>query len=294
MLRDSRVRVIGFVGLAALVLWTSLFLTRPQNMEVTFLDVGDGLCTVVRTPAGRTLVMDCGTSSWRENSPTIGSKLVGPYLRRLGVDSIDVAVLSHPHSDHDCGFPGLLKIAPAGLVIDCGVRSKSPEYVAFLKAVKACHARYRTARRGQVIDMGDGVQATIVDPPPGVCYADLNDRSMVLRLTYKGVAVLLTGDASEPAEQEMVKSGMNVHAQVLQVGHHGSRQATSAVWLAAVRPSVAVISCARRSRYHFPSRVVLGRLRSCGARTYVTGQCGAVTVTTDGRTLRVDTVRDLQ
>ena len=235
--------------------------------------------------------MDCGTSSWRDDS-AVGSKLAGPYLQRLGLDSIDVAVLSHPHSDHDSGFAGLLKLEPADLVLDCGAKCKSPEYIAFMKAVRANRARFRIARRGMVIDMRDGVQAQVLDPSPNVRYTNLNDRSIVLRIIYKRVAILLAADASEPAEQDMLRAGLNVRAQVLQVAHHGSREATSAPWLAAVRPRIAIISCARRSRYAFPSRLTLDRLASCGARTYATSQYGAVTITTDGETIRVETVRD--
>ncbi len=272
-------------------LWLSVLLGAPHNLQVTFLDVGDGLCTVVRTPAGHTLLMDCGTSSWGDHNAEVGSKLVAPYLQRLGLDSIDVAVLSHPHLDHDVGFPGLFKSEPAELVLDCGAKCRAPEYRAFTGAVKDSRARFRVARRGQMIDMGDGVRARVLNPVSDVRYPNLNDRSIVLRLTYKKVAILLTADASDAAEQDMIKAGLNVRAQVLQVGHHGSRQATSSEWLGAVRPQIAVISCARRSQYHFPSHLTLDRLRTSGARTYITGQCGAVTITTDGETIRVDTVR---
>jgi competence protein ComEC len=291
MPRDNRTRLIGVAALIAAGLWVSVFVTGSSQLQVTFLDVGDGLCTVVRTPSGRTLVMDCGTSSWRDDS-AVGSKLAGPYLQRLGVESIDVAVLSHPHSDHYSGFASLLKLEPARLVLDCGAKCRRPEYRAFLKAVKANRARFRIARRGMVIEMGDGVHAQILNPRQNVRYAHLNDRSIVLRIIYKRTAVLLTADASVPAEQDMLRAGLTVRAQVLQVGHHGSRQASSSPWLAAVRPRIAVISCARRSRYHFPSRLTLDRLASCGARTYITGRCGAVTVTTDGETIRVKTVRE--
>jgi competence protein ComEC len=290
--RDNRVRIIGVVGLVAVALWLSVMLNAPRNLQITFLDVGDGLCAVVRTPGGHTLLMDCGTSSWGDHNAEVGSKLVAPYLQRLGLNSIDVAILSHPHADHDCGFAGLFKAEPAELVLDCGARCRQPEYKAFVKAVKDTHARFRVARRGQEIDMGDGVRARILNPLPDVRYPNLNDRSIVLRVTYKKVAVLLTADASDEAEQEMLRAGLNVRAQVLQVGHHGSRQASSSQWLAAVRPQIAVISCARRSQYHFPSRLVLDRLRGCGARTYTTGQSGAVTITTDGEAIRVDTVRN--
>lgn len=294
MLRDNRVRVIGIAALAAAALWLSLLVGAPGDLQITFLDVGDGLCTVVRTPAGRTLLMDCGTSSWGDHNEAVGSKLVAPYLQRLGLSSIDVAVLSHPHLDHDVGFPGLLKLEPADLVLDCGAECESPEYKAFLTAVAESDARFRVVRRGEVIDMGDGVRAQVLNPLPSARYLSLNDLSIVLRITYKKVAVLLAADASEAAEHDMLRAGLDVRAQVLQVGHHGSREASSPEWLAAVRPRIAVISCARRSQYHFPSRIVMDRLRACGAKPYVTGRCGAVTISTDGEAIHVDTVRDAQ
>ena len=291
MLRDNRTRLIGIAALIALAVWLSALFAGSSELRVTFLDVGDGLCTIVRTPSGRTLVMDCGTSSWGESSDKVGTTLVAPYLQRLGLDGIDVAVLSHPHSDHDCGFPGLLEVEPARLVLDCGAECRSPEYFAFLRAVRTAHARYRIARRGQVLDMGDGVRARILSPSPDENYTNLNDHSIVLRITYKRVAFLLPADACDAAEQDMLHADTNVRAQVLQVGHHGSRDATSAEWLSAVRPRIAVISCARHSQYHFPSRLVLDRLASRGARTYTTAQYGAVTVETDGETISVQTVR---
>lgn len=140
--------------------------------------------------------------------------------------------------------------------------------------------------------MGDGVMARILDPSPDVNYKNLNDNSIVMRITYKRVAILLAADAGEAAERDMLDSGLNVRAQVLQVGHHGSHDATSPRWLSAVQPRIAIISCARHSHYGFPSRQVLDRLASRGARIYSTGQYGAVTVSTDGDAIDVRTVRN--
>jgi beta-lactamase superfamily II metal-dependent hydrolase len=282
---------LGIAALIAVVAWLGVLFSGPRPLEITFFDVGDGLCAVLRSPSGHTLVMDCGTSGRRDNT-YIGRKLVGPYLQSLGLDGVDVAVLTHPHADHASGFAGLLKMEPAALVLECGAKYNTPEHAAFLRAVRACRARYRNARRGQVLDMGDGVTARILDPSPGVNYKNLNDNSIVMRITYKRVAVLLAADASEAAERDMLDSGLNLRAQVLQVGHHGSNDATGPKWLSAVRPRIAIISCARRSHYGFPSRQVLDRLASINARTYSTGQYGAVTISTDGDTIDVRTVRD--
>jgi competence protein ComEC len=291
MPHDSRTRFLVIAGLVAVAVWLSVAFSGPRPLEVTFFDVGDGLCAFVYTPSGKALIVDCGSSSWRDNS-SIGRKLVVPYLQSLGLDGIDAAVLTHPHADHVSGFPGLLKMEPARLVLECGADNAGPEHKAFLKAVKASHARYRIARRGQVLDMGDGVRARILDPSADIDYTNLNDNSIVMRITYKRVAVLLAADAGNAAEHDIIDSGADVRAQVLQVGHHGSRDATSPEWLSAVHPRIAVISCARHSHYGFPSRQVLDRLASFGARTYPTGQYGAVTISTDGDSISVHTLQN--
>lgn len=232
--------------------------------------------------------MDCGSSSWRDNSK-VGKKLVVPYIQSLGLDSIDVAILSHPHADHASGFPDLLKQKPAKLVLECGADYDSPEHEAFDDAVKKCNANRKIAYRGQILDLGEGVRAEILHPKQNAKYEDLNDNSIVIRLTYKQFSAILSADATQVAEEEMLDAGVDVRAQVLQVGHHGSQSATSPRWLAAVQPSIAVISCARHSRYSFPSKKVAQRLSAFGVRTYVTAKCGSVTISTDGNKIKVHT-----
>jgi competence protein ComEC len=232
------------------------------------------------------MVIDCGTSSWRK-SQSVGDRLAAPYLSSLGVDTIDVAVLTHPHADHVSGYASLLAVKPAKLVLDVGAKHASPYYFRFLRAVKKCKATYRIAKRGQSIDMGDGVIARVLSPDPVEDYADLNDNSIVLRVTYKKVALMLAADAGEEVERRILHTGARVESQVLQVGHHGSARATSPGWLAAVNPRIAVISCGRHNEYGHPSRDVLDRLNSRGTRVYRTDRNGAVMVSTDGRTVRV-------
>lgn len=290
MRRDKRVLLLAAVAAVALIAWTFVLVPGPRTMQVTFFDVGDGLCALIRTPSGRTLMFDCGTSSWRDPS-SVGSKLIAPYLQSQGVSSIDALILSHPHSDHLSGIPGLLRTEPARLVMDAGEEQPSAEYRVFLRAVRTCHAHYRKLRCGQTIDMGDGVIARVVGPVSGSACSDTNDESLVLKVSFGRVGVLLEGDAGAEAEDEMIASGARLGAQVLQVGHHGSARSTSPEWLSAVRPNVAVISCSRHSRYGFPSQKVLDRLSSCGARTYTTGRTGAVTITTDGTNVLVSTIR---
>ena len=290
MLANRQKLILGLAVLVAVAIWLTVALHGERPLEVTFLDVGEGLCIVVRSPSGTTLVMDCGTATWRK-SETIGEKLVAPYLQSMGVDTIDVAVLSHPHADHVSGYAGLLRLKPAKLVLDTGARHGSPYYHRFLEAVKESGAKYRIAKRGQSIDLGGGVTAEVLNPDPAREYIDLNNNSIVLRIVYKNATFLLAADAEAEAERDMLASCGRLRSQVLQVGHHGSERASTPEWLYAVRPEIAVISCARQSRYGHPSEEVIDRLNSLRSRVYTTGEHGAVTITTDGETVSVCTHR---
>jgi competence protein ComEC len=291
MLRDRRFVILAVAALATAAIWANALLTAGPQLELTILDVGEGLCAVVRTPGGKTLVVDCGTSSWRDDE-SVGAKLVASYLQSQGVDIIDVAVLTHPHADHIAGYAGLLEAKPAKLVVDIGQRSASPHYKRFLRAVRACRATYRIARRGQSIDMGGGAIVQVLNPDPVRHYDDLNNKSIALRITYKRVAFVLAGDTEEPAEHYVLQSRTPLRSQVLQVGHHGAAAGTSPEWIAAVRPQIAVISCGRRNEYGHPSLDVIRRLKAAGARVYRTDKDGAVSVTTDGEAIRVRKFRN--
>ena len=290
MQRDKRFKIIAVLIILTISIWTTALLSSQKTLNVTFLDVGEGLCTVVRTPSGKILVMDCGTSSWGKNG-VIGQKLVAPYLQSMGVDRIDVAVLSHPHSDHISGYPGLLKLKPANMVLDIGARHASPVYKRFLTTVKKSGADYRIAKCGQTIDMGDGVSVEVLNPKPIHNYTDLNNHSIAIRVIYKQVAFLLAADTGEEAELQMLESKMKLRSQVLQVGHHGSSDSSSLTWLQAVKPQAAVISCGYKNQYHHPSIETIRRLQNTGTRIYRTDRHGAVSFTTDGSVIRVNTIR---
>lgn len=290
-MRISRQQAI-IIALAVLtaVIWLSAFLSDSKTLEVTFLDVGDGMCAVVRSPAGRVMVVDCGTSSWR-NPEQVGDKLVAPYLQRMGIDEIDVAVLSHPHADHVSGYADLLRFKPAKLILATSEEDENPYYWRFIKQIRASKAIYRRAKRGQILDLGGGAVAQVLNPEPQRKYEDLNNSSIVLRITYGSSAIVIAADAGTEAEMSMLCSDMSLRAQVLQVGHHGSDSASSPEFLAAIKPQIAIIPCARRSRYQHPSPEIVRRLESVGARIYTTGENGAVVVSTDGCTLRVRSMR---
>lgn len=282
--------VLCICAVLAICIWASVLFSSSKTLDVTFMDVGEGLCAVIRTPSGKTIVFDCGTSTWRDDE-SVGDKLVAPYLQSMGVNNIDVAVLSHPHADHTSGYSRLLQQIPAKTVLDIGVKDKSPYYKNFLNTIKSSGSHYRIAEKGQVIDMNDGVVLQVLNPDPIRQYSDLNNKSIVLRLTYKKTSFLFMADTECETEDYMLSDNSSISAQILQIGHHGSAKSTSPVFLEAVQPQAAVISCGRNNDYGHPSDKLIDRLAGAGVRIYRTDKNGAISFSTDGESIKVHTFR---
>lgn len=263
--------------IAGLALLQTFLGHEADALEVTFLSVGQGDCALVRTHSGRTMLIDGGT----ESGSDVGYNVIAPFLRRKGVNRIDVLVLSHPHADHLSGLVAVMREFRVGMVLDPCIAHPSPIYNEFLQAVKDREVTYRRGVRGQTLDLGDGAKAEVLNPPfqrLSGTQDDVNNGSVVLRLSSQGYRILFAGDAEYDAELDIMRSGVSVKCDVLKIGHHGSNDATSADWLDAARPKIAVISVGRYNAFGHPHKEVLSRLVERGARVYRTDQHGAVTI----------------
>lgn len=269
--------------LAVLAAWLWQEALRPPvtgQFTATFLSVGQGDCIFIRTPSGRTMLVDGGS----EGSGDIGYKLIEPFLRRQGVNRIDVLVLTHPHADHLNGLVAVLRDFQVGMALDPAIPHPSQAYRDFLVAIRERGVPYRRAVRGQVIDLGDGTKAEVLNPPEEQLVGsddDVNNNSIVLRVTNGRSSIMLTGDAERAAEAGILESARALKCDVLKVGHHGSNDSTSDAWLDAVGPRVAVISVGRSNPFGHPSRQALERLTARGIKVYRTDEDGAVQVSFD-------------
>jgi competence protein ComEC len=274
------------------------------------LDVGQGDAILVRGPTGRTMLVDGGgevemggrllhQDGRRDEKVSgrtdIGKRRVVPALRRMGVQHLDVVMLSHAHEDHVGGLPAALENFRVDLVIDPGVPHPSPSYLRFLDLVRRRHIPYVLGRQGQRIDLGGGAAVEILWPPEGgegpVTDTPVHDRCVVARLTYGRVSVLLTGDVEAEVESVLLHSGLPLKSTVLKVGHHGSRTSTTAAFLEAVRPSLAVISSGAGNLFGHPHPQTLWTLASHGIPVHRTDRDGAVFLRTDGGMIAVETMR---
>ena len=290
-------RLVGSVarGGIALVLAVSVALLvargivarRATDLEVTFLDVGEGDAIVVRFPDGATMLVDGGGVA--DGGFDVGRRVVVPALLSLGVNRLDVVVLTHAHPDHGQGLAALLESLPVGELWE-GVRPGNiiagGFYGELVRAASIAGVPRLLVSDGFVTKHGD-VVAEILAPPAGAAWTGRveNDQSIVVRLSLGRTTMLLTGDIERATERALASRVGSV--DVLKVAHHGSRTSSDPTFVAGMAPRVAVISVGAANPWGFPS---CEALRALGRTTVLrTDESGAVTVTTDGERIEVRT-----
>ncbi len=249
------------------------------NLEVLFLDVGQGDSIVIQSPDGKTMLIDGG-----ERSPGVVS-----YLNKASVKQIDIMVATHPHSDHIGGLVDVLQRFKVAEVWINGQPHTTKVFEDFLMAIDKSGAKYHEAKRGDVISLGS-LQFKVLHPGP-VLVQDINGNSIVLRLAYGDISFLFVGDANFASESEMLAAKQDVKSTILKVGHHGSATSSSATFLKAVAPQLAVYSAGIGNSYGHPAPATIARLNQAGAKVYGTDVSGTIGVTTDGKTYEVKTQR---
>jgi competence protein ComEC len=270
--RGGRGRIAA-IGLLALIVWSPLLDSgRPR---IVFLDVGQGDAVVIETRRPRrTVVVDTGPA-W--GSYDSGREVVLPYLRARGVQRIDLLVLSHPDSDHLGGAAALVGRLPVGAVVRGDWPGAPTGAVAVLeRAAAVTGTPVRTLRAGDVLTLAERARLEVLAGADGFSSPGWNDRSLVLRCVLEGLRVLLPGDLEHTGEARLRPWWGYLEAEVLKVAHHGSPDATSARFLAAVDPALAVVSVGRGNRFGHPDEGLMARLEASGVSVLRTDRGGAV------------------
>lgn len=257
-------------------------------LTVHFLDVGQGDAAALRTPNGRWIVIDGGPRTPERDA---GRRVVVPFLRGQGVGRVAVVVATHGDADHLGGLPAVVDAFDPELVLEPGEPLGRPLYLEFLAGVEASGARWHAARAGDRIEV-DGVVLEVLSPDSLWMRLplDVNDHGVVLRVRYGGVRLLFQADAGLPVEGRL--AGTVGPVDLLKVGHHGSRTATSDEWLDELAPRGAVISVGRNNHYGHPAPEVLERLARHGVTVFRTDRSGTITFSTDGQGERVRSHHD--
>lgn len=269
-------RLLALFLLLSLLLWgCSAWSDQPDGcLSVHFIDVGQADCMLLI--AGDTTVLIDGG-----NTDT-GSDVLR-YLRRFGVEELDLVVNTHPHGDHLGGLPTVLGGIPAKTVWTSTLTYDSYNFDLFLKLAKQKNATVTAPRPGATYS-SDGLNITVLGPV-GEKYVDLNDTSLVLMVEYGSKKFLFTGDMEALTEKQLVQKGTDLDADVLKVGHHGSYSSTCQAFLDQVTPEFGVVCCGRNNEYGHPHDSPMNRLKRDEVTLFRTDLMGDVVAVTDGRTL---------
>lgn len=257
-------------------------LEKPAVLKAHFIDVGQGDAVFIELPDGKNMLVDAGT---RDSESTVTN-----YLRGRGVKKIDFIVGTHPHEDHIGSLDAVIKSFEIGEVIMPEATTNTRVFYSLLQTIKDRGMAIKTARAGVSIFEEGGLSAKLLAPQKKE-YENFNNFSAVILLKYQDIAFLLTGDAEDESEKEILSAGHNVQAQVLKIGHHGSTSSTSSNFLQAVSPAFAVISVGAGNDYNHPHPVILDRLAKSGIITLRTDQRGTIIFETDGKVVNYSTSR---
>jgi competence protein ComEC len=309
---DARRKLIGRAATAAstitIMAFGGLLVLHPFKHEyergrlsITFLDVGQGDAMLISFPQGSLMLLDSGGRArfdsreadedaedvFIEDGIGVGEAAVAPYLWRRGIKRLDWIAASHGDADHVEGFGEIGRGFEIGAALK-GAPGRSDPPDLFDKAALAANAPPRRRRRGEALDI-DGARIDVLAPFADRPLMSGNNESLVLRITFGTRSFLLTGDIEKEAEARLVESESDLRADVLKVAHHGSKTSSTIGFLERVNPRHAVISVAKLSPFGHPHPEALARLRTTSARIWRTSECGAITISTDGVDLRVET-----
>lgn len=246
------------------------------KMMVEFIDVGQGDCTLI-TDSQAVILIDGGE---------VGeAQTVINYLKNKNITTIDCCIATHPHSDH---IGSLAKVFEEFEVVDV-IMPEIPEkiipttstYEKFLSSLSENAENVLPAEYGETYSYG---QMTLEILGPVDAYNDLNDMSVISKVTFGETSVVLTGDAETPSEKDMLSlRNVDYSADILKVGHHGSKTSTSEEWLTAVNPQFAVISCGFDNDYGHPHKQLVNRLDKFNVEYYRTDLMGDIVFESDGK-----------
>lgn len=261
------------------------FKTSPHgsvrnDIIIHFIDVGQGDSAFILADNGDTVLIDAGSPA--------GGRTVVRYLKALGIEQIDHLIFTHAHDDH---IGGILSVASAFDVrnyYDNGFSNFiSDLFGDYLMTVRKDLSQYHILQAGNVLYVGSAVIEVLnpVLPPSG----QLNDDSIVLRMSYGDTQILFAGDMTKRGEGRLLTLETELASQILKAAHHGDRDACSEEFLKSVRPEAVIISVGAFNEYSRPHPELLARLNETGAQVYRTDRDGSITLRTDGHAYSIRT-----
>ena len=258
-------------------------------LRVHFIDVGQGDSILIQA-GEQAMLVDAGTNE--------SGSVVTEYLRSLNITKLDYLIGTHPHEDHIGGLDDVIHSFDIGTVIMPNVSHTTQTYEDVLDALLEKNLTVTAPHPGDSYSIGDA-SFTVLSPSAEIAEQaaendDLNNLSVGIRLVYGSNAFVLCGDAESDSEEAMVESGLDLKADVLKAGHHGSSTSTSDAFLAAVDPDYAVISCGKDNSYGHPHQETMDKLNAADISIFRTDEQGTVVAVSDGSSITWSSAPDTE
>lgn len=252
-------------------------------LKVHFIDTGQSDSIFIKSPSGKTMLIDAGNN---DDGDTIIN-----YIKKQGVSKIDYIVGTHPHEDHLGAMDDVIERFDIGKILMPKVTANTKTFKDVLLTVKNKGLKITSVRGGMDFSIDDDTNIHIFAPNSS-SYESLNDYSIVLKLTCGNTSFLLTGDAENISEEEMLQNkNYDLSADVLKVAHHGSRTGTTKEFLSAVSPKYAVICVGQDNPYGHPHKETIDNLFNHGVEVYTTADNGNIMISSDGENIEIKRVR---
>ena len=265
--RSSLLLLVFVLFLISTILSSYLSGTKTDLVKVKFLNIGQGDAILIETASGRQVLIDGGAD--KQVLQRLAEEL------KFGDKKIDIVIASHPDSDHIGGLPYVFQQYQIDAYLDSGVLTDGTAYQAIDNHINQNQTPHFYAVRGTQIILDTDVVLTVLSPATTLSNFDTNTQSIILRLDYGSSSVLFTGDAPQVIEEYLVKNNFNLSADILKVGHHGSKTSTADNFVQAVAPQYAAISVGKNS-YGHPAPEVLETLQKNSVQILRTDELGTI------------------
>lgn len=254
--------------------------TEPGNLQVHYIDVGQGDATLISCD-GHHMLIDAGGND--------KGTYVQDYLQKQGIEHLDYVIGTHPDEDHIGGLDVILYKFDTDLVMMPDYEKNTRTYDDVIQTVKNRAQKIAVPKTGQSYELGNAVFTVVA---PNKIYEDGNNNSIVLLLQNGRNRFLFTGDAEAESEKDILTAGWDISADVYKVGHHGSAGSSSETFLEAVGASYGVISVGSENSYGHPNDETLQRLRDNGVQIFRTDEHGTIIAASDGEQITWDVQRN--
>ena len=273
-------KTIAFFTIAIVILnfIYPVITSKRDNLEINFIDVGQGDSTLIRV-SNKTILIDGGGSSYGETFD-VGEQTLFPYLLDRGIKTIDYVIVSHFDSDHCQGLNFVMENMKVKNAIISSLGQESNEYDTFINLAQKQETNLIYVKKGDIIKIGEAIIKILFPDNDPIPDNEKNNNAIVFKFLWKNVSILFTGDIEEKAENKILNlyedNLEELKSTILKVAHHGSKTSTTKVFLEAVKPQIALIGVGENNNFGHPNSGVIERLESIGCKIYRTDKCGEI------------------